>query len=223
MSGTEYETALKDYNQLTAATAIAIDAERSKWNNLMKLKDKNWETTYAATQKDNYINEQIDTHRNAFDELNNEYNRMTEYQSAAQRMKHTADYISNMQNVILDSNKRKLGDVNVDMMTARRVAAINTENVVRLENISAYFRTCIITLCVAILIMAVCVSGYISLPLANILLVVVATGLVIALIYRAYDNSNRIKMLFPEREWPLMQMASDKDDECGCPAKPPPS
>lgn len=216
----EFTAALKDYNQLSAGAALMMDNERAHWNMMMEKKDPDWAKTLSQVQKNNFLDKIRDDHSDAFIELKNEYDRNTNYQNAAQRMSNTAEYIDGMQNVIENSNSKKLGDINADMMTARRVAGINTENVIRIENISSYFRICIITLCVAILIMAPCVLGYISLPLANILLVVLATGMAIALIYRAYDNSNRLSMLFPEREWPLVAMNKDSDEECACPAKP---
>ena len=207
---------LHDYRLATGALALELPATEQKHNAIMIKKDPEWAKKTIANQQDVHAQWSQFEEKRKMEKLTDEYNRNTQLQDAAQRMEHTANYMNNMQDVIRDSNHQKLSDINADLMTSKRLSSINTEAVVRMEDDTLYLRSFIIAMCVAILVMVLCVSKVVSLPVTNILLAVIVLSLAIALIAHAVDNSNRLSMLFPEREWPLYKDMMPVEEECAC-------
>ena len=149
--------------------------------------------------------------------LVDEYNRITDAQGAAYRMQQATDYAAQLQATVADSREAQLRNINVDLMTSKRLASLNTEATVRLQNECAYLRSFVVALCVAIIVMVLCVTKVISFPVATAIVGAVAVILVSALIVSAVQNANRYRMLYPEREWPLhTDTPKEDEDDCGC-------
>ena len=212
----ETDQMLQDYDNATAAISQQIQASEQKYNAIMLNLDPDWAEKQTANKQDVHAESNKAELDEQMKKLRAEYDHNTDMQNAAQRMEHSNNYMNKMQQVISDANAQKLSDINADLMTSKRMTSINTEAVVRLEDDTQYLRSFIIAMCVAVLVMVLCTSKVVTLPVANIILCVVALALVIALIVHAVNNSNRYRMLFPERDWPLHKDPSELDEECAC-------
>lgn len=213
------QQAKEDYEEQSAALSQMLAANEEKYNVMRTMMDPQWMQKVAKENRESRavgteleLDEQMQT-------LTAEYDRNTRLQDASQRVEHSSTYTTNMQAAISDVNAQQLSDLNADLMTSKRMSALNTEEAVRLEDNTKYLRSFVVVMCVAILIMVLCTTGVIRLPIACMLLGVLALGLIIALIVHAVSNANRYRMLFPEREWPLhIDPAKDDDEDCACPA-----
>ena len=166
------------------------------------------------------VNKQIAQAALELEESGNSYER-------AKQLEATGKHISNIQNRVLKRNRQALGNIQADIMTAKRLATLSQQNTIRANIVTDFLQTSIIFLCVAIALMFGFGMGmsvlkrFIPNPvvLMQALLILLFTIYIIIILYKVITNWNHYRMLYQERVFPLYNFNKDDTDgdDCDCP------
>jgi lipopolysaccharide export LptBFGC system permease protein LptF len=195
--------------------------EQQKYNEMNKVLDPtgDFKNKQTAAQNENLLNQLRAERSNSFEQASREYNDKTNYEESAIKMNATASYISDLQENQQEENLTKMGRVGADLMTIRRVATINRENYYKMYESSQYMKITLTFLCIAAILMAVGIAGYLSVKVTKIILAVLAGVWLLVVLAKLFGNFNRYRMLSAEKVFPLVDIGEDdvSTEECACP------
>lgn len=209
------------YNSLTESISDYQKLEDTIW----KQQQSNADSSFATNQETYYQQQKLLDLANQRDvlmqKLMAEYEKNTSFYDAAMKINKNKDYIKGLQDTLNSINGKKLGDLNSDLMTYNRVAAINTEQYRKIYNANQYMKTTIIfeALLFVILFIAYLKFEIIPVSLLRYVAIILCVGYVLLMLYNLYSNLGTYRMLNVEKEFSVVpaDIPSDSSAEkCGC-------
>tara|TARA_Y200000002_G_scaffold371012_1_gene367177 strand:+ start:2458 stop:3270 length:813 start_codon:yes stop_codon:yes gene_type:complete len=165
---------------------------------------------------DNYSTYLSDTYNKLSNDVINEY---SDKQSKDLMLSQTLAQNQNMkklQNQVMSKNNADISKLNTDILTAKRVATINKQELIHTTVVCDYLRLCIIFFAIALIVTFLSSIKLVPHIIMEMLLITLGTILLIMIIYRLIMNSNHYNMLYQERVFPLHDGGQDEDDDCNC-------
>jgi hypothetical protein len=133
---------------------------------------------------------------------------------STEAQKHIATTLKDALSNIDGANRAKIAGLNADIMTAKRIGTIHSQNLIQTRAISDSLKLIIVFACFAVIVMFLCTKTVAVIPLAAaevtvLLLTLVCTGILIS---RWLSNMNRYNMLTQERvfEWQSEEKKADQ-------------
>lgn len=227
MTLVEEDTRLEHYQNADGANAVENTARsiQEYLNDYEALKTELSPPQNAALIADTIaaMNRQLaDAHIN--ETVANVRDSAQKYQTAIQLQK-TGEHISQVQNTLLQRNKKILANLSADTMTAKRVATINQQHSIQARVATEYLQLCSIFVGISILIMFVFTLAPVrsffkhSFAVMQIIVALLFGILGIIVVVRLIANRNHYNMLYQERVFPNYDNRVNKISASQCPVE----
>ena len=130
------------------------------------------------------------------------------------RAAYVADVLNHAVDDVQASNVQKIAGLNSDIMTAKRLGTIHSQNLIHTRNTCAYLKQAIVFVCFAIIIVFCSGMQLFNYGLAQYGVGLLVLAFVIVAVAQALQNDNHYRMLYQERVFGHIPDKSERDSKC---------
>jgi hypothetical protein len=170
----------------------------------------------ALANADNYSTVVTASEQNYSDQTLKEFNDATKQNILVKQTNAQNQNIKKLQDQVLNKNNKNIANLNTDILTAKRVATINKQELIHTQVTCDYLRICIIFVAIAVVILFFSSIQLLPHMIMEMLLILLGTVLLIIILYKLIMNSNHYNMLYQERVFPMYMDAEEDDKDCNC-------